>query len=128
MISDMELVEKPTAILEGDHHTDSDQSDSESEQTETIFDIARILASNTLKERNVGYKKMENLLFGESAEFNLDNEAALKVWKGLFFMLWHSDGYARQEKLGNVLEFWAVDVHTRTVTDLSMRPADFRTS
>ena len=98
----MELVTKPAAILEGDHHTDSD--DSETEQTETIFDIARILASNTLKERNVGYKKMENLLFGES-EFNLDNEAALKVWKGLFFMLWHSDGYARQEKLGSVLKF-----------------------
>jgi len=99
-LTDMELVEKPAAILEGDHHTDSDQSDSETEQTETIFDIARILASNTLKERNVGYKKMENLLFGES-EFNLDNDAALKVWKGLFFMLWHSDGYARQEKLAN---------------------------
>merc|ERR1719476_147078 len=101
----MELVEKPAAILEGDHHTDSDQSDSEIEQTETIFDIARILASNTLKERNVGYKKMENLLFGEvntnQPEFILNNEAALKVWKGLFFMLWHSDGYARQEKLAN---------------------------
>ena len=102
---DMELVEKPAAILEGNCESDNDGSSSDesaSEQTDSIFDIARILASNTLKERNVGYKKMEKLLFDES-EFSLDNEAALKIWKGLFFMIWHSDGFMRQELLGIVL-------------------------
>ena len=112
----MELVKKPEAILEGDHHTDSDES--ETEETETIFDIARILASNSLKERNVGYKKMENLLFGES-ELSLDNEAALKVWKGLFFMLWHSDGYARQEKLGTVLIFFQLGTRPRVFISIA---------
>merc|ERR1711962_1161785 len=108
-LTDMELVEKPTAILEGDHYTDSD-GDSE-EETETIFDIARILASNTLKERNVGYNKMENLFFGSQSEFSLDNEGALKVWKGLFFMLWHSDGYARQEKLGQSYSRYLLQIY-----------------
>merc|ERR1711970_787268 len=102
-LTDMELVEKPAAILEGNRESDNDGSSSDesaSEQSDSIFDIARILASNTLKERNVGYKKTEKLLFGES-EFSLDNEAALKIWKGLFFMIWHSDGFMRQELLAN---------------------------
>ena len=81
---------------------DGESSDSAIEEEDNVIEIARALASNTLKERNVAFKRLETFLF-ETDGFILDHDSSLKVWKGLFFMLWHSDGYVAQEQLCNRL-------------------------
>lgn len=60
-------------------------------------EIARELAGNTLKEQERAYKKLIRNLFDN--EIVLDRINGLRIWKGLFFMLWHSDGLEVQEKL-----------------------------
>ena len=81
---------------------EEEESTSDEEEVDNILDIARALARNTLKERNAAFKRLESFLL-DSIGFILDHETSLKVWKGLFFMLWHSDGFLAQEQLCNRL-------------------------
>ena len=85
-----------------DSESDSGLSGSESEHTpeELFATLARKLAANTLRERNIAFAELKKFLFGKN-EFPLEHNDAMRIWKGLFFMIWHSDGYQAQEDLCN---------------------------
>ena len=92
--------------IAGEDHSDSESdsglSGSESEHTpeELFATLARKLAANTLRERNIAFAELKKFLFGKN-EFPLEHNDAMRIWKGLFFMIWHSDGYQAQEDLCN---------------------------
>merc|ERR1712113_552441 len=92
--------------IAGEDHSDSESdsglSGSESEHTpeELFATLARKLAANTLRERNIAFAELKKFLFGKN-EFSLEHNDAMRIWKGLFFMIWHSDGYQAQEDLCN---------------------------
>ncbi|CBY11822.1 unnamed protein product [Oikopleura dioica] len=60
------------------------------------FVIARNLAANTLPERERAFKYLKNVFQKSST---LTRTEALCAWKGMFFMMWHSDGLEVQEQL-----------------------------
>jgi ribosomal RNA-processing protein 1 len=77
--------------------------------------ICKNLAHNDLTFRKQGFNQLEKYIKDESIRFtseskseenkeddNLDSKLdsnLLKIWKGLFYMLWHSDGLIAQENL-----------------------------
>lgn len=91
---DVDVMDIDHAEIDPEIETESEE---ETEEVNTFVQIARELAGNTLKDREIAYKKLIRSLFDN--ETAIERVDGLRMWKGLFFMLWHSDGLEVQETL-----------------------------